>query len=79
MAHKTLQPDLSVKKVTCLQMVKQIPTEDDSIAIYLDAEVTEYSYQETDSESDMEENPVHEECRESNSNINSRIIHPFVL
>ncbi|GBN47650.1 hypothetical protein AVEN_208470-1 [Araneus ventricosus] len=59
------------------RLSREIPAEDDSVAIYLDAEVTEYSDQEPDSESDVEDNPVHEECRESNSITN--IIHPFDL
>ncbi|GBO10664.1 hypothetical protein AVEN_263303-1 [Araneus ventricosus] len=48
-------------------------------ALNFDGEVTEDSDQETDSEIDVEDNPVHEEYSDSYSNTNVRIIHPFNL
>ncbi|GBM72787.1 hypothetical protein AVEN_230342-1, partial [Araneus ventricosus] len=38
-----------------------MPAEDESAALNFDGEVTEYSDQETDSETEVEDNPVHEE------------------
>ncbi|GBL69828.1 hypothetical protein AVEN_207354-1 [Araneus ventricosus] len=61
------------------ELSKKIAAEDESDALYLDGEVTERSDQETDSETDVEDNPVHEEYRDSNSNTNVSIIHPFNL
>ncbi|GBO29036.1 hypothetical protein AVEN_98550-1, partial [Araneus ventricosus] len=61
------------------ELSKEIHDEDESDALNLDGEVTEYSDQENGSEIDVEENPVHEEYRDSNSNTNVRIIHPFNL
>ncbi|GBN20982.1 hypothetical protein AVEN_263901-1 [Araneus ventricosus] len=58
---------------------KKISAEDGSDALYLDGEVTEYSDLKSDSETDLENNPVQEECRDSNSNTNVCIIHPFIL
>ncbi|GBM90325.1 hypothetical protein AVEN_233634-1 [Araneus ventricosus] len=46
---------------------------------HTDGEVTEYSDQEIDSETDVKDNPVHEECREPNSDPNVCIIDPFNL
>ncbi|GBN47016.1 hypothetical protein AVEN_171954-1, partial [Araneus ventricosus] len=46
------------------ELSKKIPVVDDSDALYLDGEVTEYSNQETDSETDdVEDNPVHKQGR----------------
>ncbi|GBM72005.1 hypothetical protein AVEN_94193-1, partial [Araneus ventricosus] len=56
---------------------KKTPAEEESDALCLNGEATEYSDQEIDSETDVEDNPVHEECRDSNSNTNVCIIHPF--
>ncbi|GBM90015.1 hypothetical protein AVEN_174822-1 [Araneus ventricosus] len=61
------------------ELSKNIAAEDESDALYLDGKVTQYSDQETDSESDVEDNPVHEEYIDSNSNTNVCIIHPFNL
>ncbi|GBL74263.1 hypothetical protein AVEN_235263-1 [Araneus ventricosus] len=54
---------------------KKIPAEDESETGNLDGEVVEYRDQETDSETDVEANPVHEEYSDSNSNKNVCIIH----
>ncbi|GBO29389.1 hypothetical protein AVEN_268058-1 [Araneus ventricosus] len=54
---------------------KNIAAEEGSDALNLDGEVTEYSTSELDSETDMEDNPVHEE--DSDSNLNVCVIHPF--
>ncbi|GBN35374.1 hypothetical protein AVEN_242635-1, partial [Araneus ventricosus] len=43
------------------ELSKEIPAEKKPDALYIDGEVTEYSNQETDSETDVEENPVQEE------------------
>ncbi|GBM99802.1 hypothetical protein AVEN_164186-1 [Araneus ventricosus] len=66
---------------SCFGRIKQktIPAEDESDALYLDGEVTEYSDQETDSETDVEDNPAREEYSYSNWNANVCIIHPFNL
>ncbi|GBN01403.1 hypothetical protein AVEN_180077-1 [Araneus ventricosus] len=58
---------------------KKIPAEDESDALNLDGDETEYRSQETDPETDSEDNPVHEEYNVSNSNRNDCIIHPFNL
>ncbi|GBM29939.1 hypothetical protein AVEN_111242-1 [Araneus ventricosus] len=54
-------------------------TEDESDALHLDGEVTEAQPPKTDSETHVEDNPVHEEYSDSNSNTNVCIIHPFNL
>ncbi|GBL87490.1 hypothetical protein AVEN_118413-1 [Araneus ventricosus] len=56
---------------------KERPAEDESDLSDIDAEVTEYSDHETDSENDVDDNPVHEEDGDTNSDINVCIIHPF--
>ncbi|GBN99958.1 hypothetical protein AVEN_248803-1 [Araneus ventricosus] len=56
---------------------RKVPAEDEFVTLYPDGEATDYSNQETDSETDVEDNPVHEECRDSNSNTNVCIIHPI--
>ncbi|GBN65906.1 hypothetical protein AVEN_74679-1 [Araneus ventricosus] len=61
------------------EVSKSIPAEDKSDAIYFDGELTEYSGQNTDSETDVEDNPVHEEYSDSKSNTNVCIIHRFNL
>ncbi|GBN65366.1 hypothetical protein AVEN_81241-1 [Araneus ventricosus] len=61
------------------EISKKISAEDESEALYLDGEVTEYSDQEIDSETDVEDNSVQEEYSDSNSNTNFCIIHPFYL
>ncbi|GBO01672.1 hypothetical protein AVEN_98665-1 [Araneus ventricosus] len=61
------------------ELSKKIPAEDESFVLHLDGEVTECSNQESDLEIDMEDNPVQEEFRDSNSNTNVCIIHPFTL
>ncbi|GBL78126.1 hypothetical protein AVEN_143413-1 [Araneus ventricosus] len=60
------------------RIMQKIPSEDESDTLHLDGEVTECSDQETDSETDVEDKPVHEEYR-LNSNANVCIIHPFNL
>ncbi|GBO42919.1 hypothetical protein AVEN_129693-1, partial [Araneus ventricosus] len=82
-------PNLSIKKrreiipteqySSVWEEVSKKIAEDESDALNLDGEVTEYSDQETDSETDMEDNPVYEEYSDSNSNTNVCIIHPFNL
>ncbi|GBM21088.1 hypothetical protein AVEN_200774-1 [Araneus ventricosus] len=59
------------------ELSNEIPAVVESDALYLDGEVTEYSDQETDSETD--DNPVYEEYSDSNSNTNVCIIYPFNL
>ncbi|GBL91568.1 hypothetical protein AVEN_23630-1 [Araneus ventricosus] len=49
--HSVVSEDLS----------KKMPAEDESDALNLNGEVTEYSDQETDAQSDWEDKPVHEE------------------
>ncbi|GBN27634.1 hypothetical protein AVEN_33130-1 [Araneus ventricosus] len=49
------------------ELSKKIPAVDESDALYLNGEVIEYSDQETDSKTDVEDNPVHEEYSDSNS------------
>ncbi|GBN97368.1 hypothetical protein AVEN_85751-1 [Araneus ventricosus] len=44
--------------------------ENESDALYLDGEVTDHSEQEIDSETDAEDNPVHEESTDSDLNTN---------
>ncbi|GBL98936.1 hypothetical protein AVEN_227801-1, partial [Araneus ventricosus] len=61
------------------ELSKKIPSEDESDALFLEGEVTEDSDQETDSEIDLENNPVHEEYSDLNSSTNVCIIHPFNL
>ncbi|GBO01376.1 hypothetical protein AVEN_259487-1 [Araneus ventricosus] len=61
------------------ELSKKISAEGESDALYLDGEVTEYSEQETDSETDVEDNPVHDEYCDSNSNTNVCIINPYNL
>ncbi|GBM36820.1 hypothetical protein AVEN_82816-1 [Araneus ventricosus] len=56
------------------ELRKKLQAEDKSDAVYLDGEVTMYSDQETDSETDLEDNPVHEEYRDSYSERNVCII-----
>ncbi|GBM29128.1 hypothetical protein AVEN_114900-1 [Araneus ventricosus] len=58
---------------------RKLSAEDESVALYLDGEATEYRDLKTDSETDVEDSPVHEECRDSSSNTNVCIIHPFYL
>ncbi|GBN50157.1 hypothetical protein AVEN_263076-1, partial [Araneus ventricosus] len=43
------------------------PSEEDSNALDLDGEVSEYTNHETDFEIDVEDSPVHEEDSDSNS------------
>ncbi|GBN96290.1 hypothetical protein AVEN_243496-1 [Araneus ventricosus] len=57
---------------------KKIPAENESDALNLDREVTDYKEQESDSKTDVQDNPVYEDG-DSNSNINICIIHPFNL
>ncbi|GBL87770.1 hypothetical protein AVEN_81369-1 [Araneus ventricosus] len=61
------------------ELSRKIPPEGESDALHLDGEVTEYSGQETDFETDVEDNPIHEEYNDSDSNTNVCIIHPFNL
>ncbi|GBO03065.1 hypothetical protein AVEN_140883-1 [Araneus ventricosus] len=61
------------------ELSKERPDEHESDSIDLDGEVTEYRDQETDSEIDVEDNPVHEEYSDSDSNTNVCIIHPLKL
>ncbi|GBN56410.1 hypothetical protein AVEN_95122-1, partial [Araneus ventricosus] len=61
------------------ELRKKIAVEDKSDALYLDGEVTEYRDLKNDSENDLEDNPVHEGYRGSNSNTDVCIIHPFNL
>ncbi|GBM67367.1 hypothetical protein AVEN_133187-1 [Araneus ventricosus] len=61
------------------ELSKKIAAEDESDSLNLDGEVSEYSPQETDSETEVEDNPVHEEYNDSNSYTNVCIIHPFNL
>ncbi|GBN94068.1 hypothetical protein AVEN_132513-1 [Araneus ventricosus] len=61
------------------EVSEKIPAEDESHALYLDGDVTEYTDQETDSETDVEDNPVHEEYSDSNSNPNVCMIHQLFL
>ncbi|GBM60078.1 hypothetical protein AVEN_27318-1 [Araneus ventricosus] len=64
----------------CLEeLSKNIPVEEVSDILNFDGEVTEYSNQETDSETDVEDNPVQAEYKDSNSNVNVCIIHPSNL
>ncbi|GBM40605.1 hypothetical protein AVEN_27192-1 [Araneus ventricosus] len=56
---------------------EKVPADDESDALHLDGEMTEYSDQEADSETDVENNAFHEEYRDSNSNKNVSVIHPF--
>ncbi|GBN86030.1 hypothetical protein AVEN_263215-1, partial [Araneus ventricosus] len=51
------------------ELSKKIAAEDESDALYLDREVTEYSDLKTGSETDLENNPVLEEYRNSNTNV----------
>ncbi|GBL99867.1 Alkylglycerol monooxygenase, partial [Araneus ventricosus] len=53
--------------------------EDESYALYLDGEVTEYSDQEIDSETDVENNPVHEEYRRNRRCIDKNFGSFFIL
>ncbi|GBM99466.1 hypothetical protein AVEN_45725-1 [Araneus ventricosus] len=62
-----------------LDECSNVASEDESDALYLDGEVTEYSDLKTESETDLENNPVHEDYRDSNSNTNVCFIHPFKL
>ncbi|GBL90973.1 hypothetical protein AVEN_184374-1 [Araneus ventricosus] len=50
------------------ELSKKIAAENESDALYLDGEVSEYSDLKADSETDLENNPVREEYRDSNSN-----------
>ncbi|GBL91346.1 hypothetical protein AVEN_203496-1 [Araneus ventricosus] len=59
------------------ELSKKISADDESDALNLDGERTEYRDQEKDSENDLEDNPVQEEYIDSNTNIS--IIHPFNL
>ncbi|GBM85569.1 hypothetical protein AVEN_43011-1 [Araneus ventricosus] len=61
------------------ELSKKIPDEDESDALCIDEHFTEYSDQETDSETDVEDNPVHEVYSDSNSNPNVCMIHRFFL
>ncbi|GBO09962.1 hypothetical protein AVEN_270255-1 [Araneus ventricosus] len=61
------------------ELSKERPYEGESDSIDLDGEVTEYSDHKTDSEMDVEDNPVHEDYIDSNSNSNVCIIHPLKL
>ncbi|GBM76817.1 hypothetical protein AVEN_228215-1 [Araneus ventricosus] len=57
----------------------KIQAENESYAFYLGGEVTMYSDQETDSETDVEDNPVHEGYSDSYSETNVCFSHPFNL
>ncbi|GBN69231.1 hypothetical protein AVEN_213863-1 [Araneus ventricosus] len=59
------------------ELSKKIRAYDESDALYLDGEVTEYSDQEAHSEIHLENSPVHEEYSDLNSSANVCIIHPF--
>ncbi|GBL96706.1 hypothetical protein AVEN_180248-1 [Araneus ventricosus] len=61
------------------ELSKKIPIEDESDELYVNGEVIEYSYQESNSETEVKDNPVHEGYRDSNSNTNVCTIHPFNL
>ncbi|GBL73431.1 hypothetical protein AVEN_159438-1 [Araneus ventricosus] len=61
------------------ELSKKIATENESDALYLDGEVIEYSDLKTASETDLENNPVHEEYRDSNCITNVFNIHTFNL
>ncbi|GBM19664.1 hypothetical protein AVEN_17363-1 [Araneus ventricosus] len=61
------------------ELSKYLAAEDESDALYLDGEVNEYSDQETYSETDVGDNPVHEDYSDSNSYTNVCMIHPFNL
>ncbi|GBL82805.1 hypothetical protein AVEN_106335-2-1, partial [Araneus ventricosus] len=56
---------------------KKIRAEDEFGAKYLDGELTEYSDQETESETKVEDNPFRDKYSDSNANTNVYIIHPF--
>ncbi|GBM59644.1 hypothetical protein AVEN_60384-1 [Araneus ventricosus] len=49
------------------ELSKKKPAEDESEAVYFEGEATDYSDQETDSETDVVDNPAHEEYSGSNS------------
>ncbi|GBM35472.1 hypothetical protein AVEN_73267-1 [Araneus ventricosus] len=53
------------------KLIDKKPAEDESDALYANGEVIEHSDQETDSETDVEDNPVHEEYSDPNSNTNA--------
>ncbi|GBO45311.1 hypothetical protein AVEN_202669-1 [Araneus ventricosus] len=80
---RSLQPNLAITKrrgnfpcrVVTEELSKKIPAEDESVALHLDGEVTEDSDQENDFETDLEDNPFHEEYSGRNSNTNVSIIH----
>ncbi|GBO40040.1 hypothetical protein AVEN_158612-1 [Araneus ventricosus] len=46
------------------EFIKERPAEDESDALYRNGEVTEYSDQESNSETEIEDNPVHEELQQ---------------
>ncbi|GBO27037.1 hypothetical protein AVEN_129979-1 [Araneus ventricosus] len=70
----TVQYSAALEKLS-----RKIPAEDKSDALYLDGDVTEYRDQETDSETDVEDDPVQEEYSDCNLYTNNCIIHPFNL
>ncbi|GBM42986.1 hypothetical protein AVEN_168554-1 [Araneus ventricosus] len=49
----------------CIPLIKKRSAEDESVASYLDGEVTEYRYHETDPEIDLKDNVVHDEYSDS--------------
>ncbi|GBM57970.1 hypothetical protein AVEN_72920-1 [Araneus ventricosus] len=61
------------------KLSKNRPAEDESDASDLDGEVAEYRDLETNSEIDVEDNRVHKEDNDSNSDRNVFIIHPLSL
>ncbi|GBO33298.1 hypothetical protein AVEN_108324-1 [Araneus ventricosus] len=75
----TKRRKLSLHSNVLEEITKKIPTEKDSDAFNFDGEVTECIDKETDSENDMEDNPVYEECSNSVFETNVYNIHPFNL
>ncbi|GBM20663.1 hypothetical protein AVEN_230246-1 [Araneus ventricosus] len=59
------------------EVSKERQAENESDSLNLIGEVTEYRDRETNSETDLEDNPVHEEYSDSDSNTNVCIAHPF--
>ncbi|GBM84521.1 hypothetical protein AVEN_246180-1 [Araneus ventricosus] len=61
------------------ELSKERPAEDESDASDIDEEMTEHIDYEIDSEIDVEDNLIHKENSDSNSNRNVCIIHPSNL
>ncbi|GBN47975.1 hypothetical protein AVEN_240497-1 [Araneus ventricosus] len=59
------------------EFIKERQAEDDSDALYRNGEVTEYSDQESNSETEMEDNPVHEELQQLKPE-HIRLYHPSI-